>query len=100
VDHVAAGAANVPSASPERGRHLDDGQRARWRQFIEHAPGPRGSPQRPQGEGAASPPARPTATREKSTRSVAVAAHFGHAGDASGDESSSNGCEQALQTYS
>jgi len=61
------------------------------RQFIEHAPGPRGSPQRPQADGAASELDLPTAMRENRTRSVSVAAHTGHAGTSPGDDSSSKG---------
>ena len=69
-------------------------------QLIEQAPGPRGSPQRPHEIGAASAPALPTETREKSTRSVSVAPHFGQAATSVDEESSSKAFEQCLQVYS
>lgn len=71
-------------------------------QLIPQAPGPRGSPQRPQGAGAASDrEAPPTATRENRTGSVSEVPHFGHVASAFGrDDSSSNVVEQFLQAYS
>ncbi len=65
-----------------------------------HAPGPRGSPQRPQPEGAGSDDEVTAFTREKSTRSVDADAHLGHAAPALADVISSKACEHCLQTYS
>ena len=91
----------APPASAEAKRQCQF-RGSRVGQFIEQAPGPRGSPQRPHGAGPALDDSRPPVATAKvdSTRSRFVPAHAGQCGTSCPRTSTSACLPQSRQSYS